>query len=216
MRVVDESKVPVSDAEIASASQVISKTGGDGGAEVTVGGREGATYLLDVRCPNGEGNGLRVDTESWAGFWSAIVHAMRNAVDHGLEEASERAEAGRHGAGRIALRTFVDGPSFLVEIEDDGRGIDWNKLSSKARAMGVTAQAIEELLFIDGLSTAEQVTEVSGRGVGLGALRAATVELGGRLEVTSARGVGTRVRMVFPERATMPGLYDEALVVKAA
>ena len=94
------------------------------------------------------------------------------------------------------------------DIWDNGRGIDWKKIAAKAQSMGLGGQSNEDLLFADGLSTADQVTEVSGRGVGMGALREATIALGGKIHVSSRLGTGTTLRMVFPERATMPGLYE--------
>jgi two-component system, chemotaxis family, sensor kinase CheA len=163
-----------------------------------------------------EAHGLRVDSAYWAPFWAAFVHALRNAVDHGLEMPRERVAAGKAEVGHLALRTFVDGPSFIVEIEDDGRGIDWQRLESNARIMGLDGVSGHELLFVDGLSTAAEVTGLSGRGVGLGALREETSALGGTLEIRTDRGKGTRLRMTFPERATMPDLYADVPIDEAA
>jgi two-component system chemotaxis sensor kinase CheA len=151
-----------------------------------------------------DGRGLRVDSKQWAGFWSAFIHAVRNAVDHGIEPAAVRRAAGKPERGAIALGTYLRGDSFVVEISDDGAGIDWSKLAEKARALGMRAETAEELreaLFRDGVSTAASVTDISGRGLGMGALREAAEALGGRVEVESKRGRGSTLRMVFPRSA---------------
>jgi two-component system, chemotaxis family, sensor kinase CheA len=163
-----------------------------------------------------EANNLRVDAAHWGEFWSAFVHAVRNAIDHGLEAPAARSAAGKGTCGRIALRTRIDGAQFVVEIEDDGNGIDWGKLSAKAEHLGLTTERREDLLFVDGLSTALCVSDISGRGVGLGALREATRALGGIVEVESTVGLGTTMRMVFPEHAMMPDLYGQESLKRAA
>jgi len=150
---------------------------------------------------------LRVDAPTWAPFWSAFVHAVRNAVDHGLEAPRARLAAGKPETGNITLNTRLDGSRFVVEIADDGKGIDWDELVARAERLGVTTARREDLLFVDGLSTAPAITDLSGRGVGLGALREATHALRGEVEVESAAGAGTTLRMLFPAQAMMPGLY---------
>lgn len=94
---------------------------------------------------------------------------------------------------------------MVIEVEDDGRGVDWARVRDKARAMGVACETLDDLqraLFEEKLSTAAEVSEVSGRGVGMGALREATRALGGEVTVTSTHGGGTKVRMVFPLSAS--------------
>jgi two-component system chemotaxis sensor kinase CheA len=163
-----------------------------------------------------EGNGLRVDAKHWGPFWSGFVHALRNSVDHGLETPEERVAAGKRAEGRLVLKTYVADSLFVVEIQDDGRGIDWDRLQERAARLGVTWTAREELLFVDGLSTTECVTDISGRGVGLGALRDSVTQLGGTLEVETQLGQGTTFRMLFPETATMPGLRSDTPMSTAA
>ena len=155
-----------------------------------------------------ESNGLRVDATHWAPFWSALAHAIRNAVDHGLERPDERIEGGKSPAGTLALRTYCEKDSFVIEVRDDGRGIDRAKLVDKARALGVEAPEgdAESLLFLDGLSTATEVTDLSGRGIGLGALREAARSLGGVVNVSSEPAKGTCIRFEFPVSAMSPEL----------
>jgi two-component system chemotaxis sensor kinase CheA len=156
---------------------------------------------VDVRVESDDG---RFDPRRWNGFWGAFIHAIRNAVDHGLESNSERVSMGKPPNGRVTLRTFVRDERFVVEISDDGRGMDWGAIALKAKELGIPAETQADLqaaLFQQGISTAAQVTDVSGRGIGMGAVHAATKELGGRLEINTTAGRGTTVRMTFPRGA---------------
>ncbi len=154
-----------------------------------------------------EDSGVRLDARRWRSFWGAFVHAVRNAIDHGIETPDEREEIGKPAGGRIWLRTRSDAHGVVVEVQDDGRGVNWNRLREKALAAGLPANTNDELtraMFTDAVSTAESVTEVSGRGVGMGALLDATRALGGEVSVHSTPGVGTTVRMSFPVSASRP------------
>jgi two-component system chemotaxis sensor kinase CheA len=156
-----------------------------------------------------EGQGLRIDPKHWGTFWNAFIHAIRNAVDHGLEPAEDRASQGKPALGTVALRTYVRGDRFVVEISDDGRGINWKGVARKAAELGLPATSEADLrgaLLRDGISTAEHVTDISGRGLGMGAVRAATVGLGGDLEIETQPRRGTTLRMVFPKDAMTPDL----------
>lgn len=149
-------------------------------------------------------NGLRLDPKRWSAFWGAFVHAVRNAVDHGVETRAERRALGKPERGHVALRTYLRGDRFVAEISDDGRGIDWHRIALKAAAMGMSSSTEEELriaLFAEGVTTAGRVTDLSGRGVGMGAVRDATRALGGEIEVETAVGVGTTIRMTFDRDA---------------
>jgi two-component system chemotaxis sensor kinase CheA len=153
------------------------------------------------------GHNLRVDPKHWASFWSAFIHAVRNAIDHGVEGSAERSSAGKPERAVVTLETQLLGDHFVVAIADDGRGIDWERIAAKAAELGVPATTEEELrtaLFEDGVSTAARVTDISGRGIGMGALRAATEALGGTIEIETQRGRGTTMRMVFPCDAMAP------------
>jgi len=138
--------------------------------------------------------------EVWTSFWSAFVHVLRNALDHGLESPEERMALGKR-AGSLRLRAYLSERAFVLEVSDDGRGIAWERLRDKARAVGLPADTHEQLLaalFADGVSTKDQVDELSGRGVGLAALRAACDQMRADIEVTSTQGEGTTWRFVFP------------------
>lgn len=141
---------------------------------------------------------IRIDRDRWRPLWAALGHVVRNAIDHGLEARDERLALGKPKDGRITLSATLSGRAVVIEIADDGRGIDWEALGARAASKGVQAQKREDLLFAHGLSTRADVTEYSGRGVGLGAVRAACESLGGRIEVTSTRGQGTRFRFIVP------------------
>jgi two-component system chemotaxis sensor kinase CheA len=151
-----------------------------------------------------EDGGLRADPQRTAPFWGSLIHLVRNSVDHGFEAPEEREAVGKGPVPRLELRARREGEGVLVEIQDDGRGISWERLAEKARAKGMPADRREDLveaLFADGLSTAAQVTEISGRGVGLGAVRAEVEALGGQIEVHSEPGAGALFRFRLPARA---------------
>jgi len=153
--------------------------------------------------------GVRLEPKQWARFWSAFVHVIRNAVDHGIESVAERNESGKPEHGTLRLRTAVTSEGFLIEVTDDGRGIDWDRVSDKAQKLGLprkTRADLEHALFADGVSTAARVSDISGRGVGLGAVLAVTKDLGGSVSIDSGPGRGTTFRMVFPVEAMSPSL----------
>jgi two-component system, chemotaxis family, sensor kinase CheA len=165
---------------------------------------------IDVRVQAGD---LRIDPTQWAGFWSAFIHAVRNAADHGLEGHEERVSTGKAECGTIRLGTYARGDRFVVEIADDGRGIDWPLVAVKAAELGLPTDTLADLhtaLFLGGVSTATNVTDISGRGIGMGALRAATLALHGEIEIETKLGLGTTFRMVFPQTAMAPEVASRA------
>jgi two-component system chemotaxis sensor kinase CheA len=148
-----------------------------------------------------EPNRLRMDQEHWGTFWSSLIHVIRNAVDHGLETAEERKEAGKTTPPTIALRTFTADTEVVVEIEDNGRGIDWSAIAAKATKLGLPSASQDDLvraIFADGLSTRDEVTEISGRGVGMSAVMLECQTRGGRVTVSSEPGVGSLFSFWFP------------------
>lgn len=157
--------------------------------------------------------GVTIEHERFAPLWSALANVIRNAIDHGIEPPDRRLAAGKPEAGHLALRTDVRDGALIVEIEDDGPGIDWRGLEDRARALGVTATGAEAL-FAAGVSTADEVTEISGRGVGMSAIRETCVALGGRLELSSTPGRGTAVRCIVP--LTAPAARPAAAKTAAA
>jgi two-component system chemotaxis sensor kinase CheA len=134
-------------------------------------------------------------------FWPAAIHLLRNAVDHGIEDGAWRSAHNKRPMGRITLTASeVDG-SFVLEVDDDGRGIDWDTLKRKATQLGLPAATENDLieaLFTDGVSTRDEATDISGRGVGMAAVRQVVREQHGDIELRSLSGVGTRVIVRFP------------------
>lgn len=148
---------------------------------------------LDIEIVDG---GLAVERGRFTRVWSAMIHAVRNAVGHGIETTAERLASGKPARGHLALRTEIRDGSLVIETQDDGVGIDRNAIGEQAKRLGLVDT--DDAVFAPGVSTASQVTEVSGRGVGMSALRESCVELGGRVELSSVRGQGTRVRCIVP------------------
>ena len=147
-------------------------------------------------------DGVRLDTARWAPFWSAMVHAVRNAVDHGIEAPEVRARAGKPARGKLTFSATRARGRLVVSVTDDGGGIDWESVRAKAREVGLphTTQAeLEQALFADGVTTTEIATDTSGRGVGMAALRDAVTALGGVIEIESTAGRGVTMRYRFPE-----------------
>lgn len=134
-----------------------------------------------------------------------LTHLVRNALDHGLESAAERLAAGKPAAGRIAIVAYQQGGNICIEISDDGRGIDLHLVRCKALDQGLIApeQELSEeeslsLVYRPGFSTAAQVTELSGRGVGLDVVKKNLGALGGSITIQSTLGQGTRFRIKLP------------------
>jgi two-component system chemotaxis sensor kinase CheA len=146
-------------------------------------------------------NDVRLDGERWAPFWASFVHLLRNALDHGLETPDERRRAGKSDQGHLTLVAREASGMVVIEVGDDGRGIDWDAVRAKAAARGVPADTTAELttvLLAGGLSTRTEATLYSGRGAGLSACYWACRELGGTMTVTSSLGRGTTLRLDIP------------------
>ena len=146
-------------------------------------------------------HGVRLAPKAWAGFWTDLVHVVRNAVDHGLETPSEREQAGKSGRPRLRFSTAVSNRRLVVEIEDWGRGVNWDAVRAAAVRMGLPSTTEDDLLsamFASGLSTKKDVTAVSGRGIGLSAIRQQVDDLGGQIAVTTQASQGTCFRFIFP------------------
>ena len=134
-----------------------------------------------------------------------LVHMIRNAIDHGIEDTAERRGSGKALLATIGLNAVRDDRTVTIELSDDGRGIDQARVFAKAVSKGIVAadaqlseQEIFLLLFAPGFSTAEQVTALSGRGVGMDVVKRNIESMGGRIEIASRLGQGTRFRMVLP------------------
>lgn len=148
-----------------------------------------------------ETNNLRIAPEIWSGFFGAFTHVVRNAVDHGLETPEERQSSGKPPQATVLLRANTNGEHVVIEIADDGRGIAWERVAKKAKEKGLPCSTRAELvaaLFTDGVSTAQEVSEYSGRGVGMSAVRSECQKLGGQIGLSSETGKGTSIRFRFP------------------
>lgn len=145
-------------------------------------------------------HGVRLDPDRFKPFWSVMSHAVRNAVDHGIEPPSERVTAGKPEHGRIELVTRCEGGSVVIEIGDDGRGIDWDlvrRTAQHAARPHTTRTDLIKAILSDGITTRSEVSDTSGRGIGLAAVREACERLGGKIEIDSELGRGTRFRFKF-------------------
>lgn len=154
-----------------------------------------------------EGGGTVVDRTLLAAIKDPIVHLVRNAIDHGIETPPQRRAAGKPAEATVAVRAVVEGQELLVEVEDDGRGIDPARvvrvaldrgLVSLAEVAAMSEQERVELVMSTGLSTAERITHVSGRGTGMDVVRADVERAGGRVEIVNDPGRGCLVRLRLP------------------
>ena len=134
-----------------------------------------------------------------------LVHMIRNSVDHGIESSEDRVKAGKNPIGRINLRAFHQAGNIVIEIEDDGKGLDKERILKKAVDMGIVSadeklsdEEIFRLIFHAGLSTAQKVTSISGRGVGMDVVRKNIELLRGRVDISSSLGKGTTFTIRLP------------------
>jgi two-component system chemotaxis sensor kinase CheA len=133
-----------------------------------------------------------------------LTHLIRNSLDHGIELPETRIAAGKNPVGTITLKAYHQGGNVVIEVGDDGAGLPRNKILAKARERGLpvsdqmTDQEVFLLIFEAGFSTADQVTDVSGRGVGMDVVRRNIQSMGGRVEIESMLGVGTRMTVRLP------------------
>jgi two-component system, chemotaxis family, sensor kinase CheA len=136
-----------------------------------------------------------------------LVHAVRNALDHGLEPPEVRMRAGKPASGRLQLRAWHEGGLVHIAIEDDGAGVKLDRVRSKAvergllapeRADSASTEELLELIFLPGFSTASEVTSVSGRGVGMDVVRSALERVGGSAKLTTRAGAGTTLTLSMP------------------
>jgi signal transduction histidine kinase len=158
---------------------------------------------------------LRVPPGPWAPFWSVLSHVLNNSADHGLESDAERKSAGKTVPANVWLSAAVQGGDVVFEVRDDGRGIDWDRVRALAAERGLPHQSrndLEQALLSDAFSLKRHVSEVSGRGVGLAAVRTVVTAMGGKVELESTKQAGTTFRFRFPV-ATLaePGADDDVL-----
>lgn len=156
-------------------------------------GKEVAVHVID--------NDVRIPETYLATFWPTLTHVVRNAVDHGLETVDERDDARKPLPGQIWFETRLSETELILDIRDDGRGIDREALLRRAQELGLEVSArtpLEELLCCDGLSSRAAATELSGRGVGLAATMQACGAEGGKMAVSTEPGRGTTFSFRFP------------------
>ena len=134
-----------------------------------------------------------------------LMHMVRNSADHGIESMEERVQAGKNPVGRIGLKAYHQAGYITIEVSDDGRGLDREKILHKARQKGLVSETAElmdrdvfNLIFEPGFSTADQVTDISGRGVGMDVVRKHVQKMRGRIDIQSQKGVGTTFFIKLP------------------
>jgi two-component system chemotaxis sensor kinase CheA len=167
-----------------------------------------------------EGEGTELDKTLIEAIKDPLTHLVRNSVDHGIEPPEVRTAAGKPAEGRITLRAFHEGGQVVMEVADDGGGLDADKIRNKALERGLitpeqagrmSERDLLQLIFLPGFSTAAKVTNVSGRGVGMDVVRTNIEKIGGTIDLQGKRGVGTTLRIKIPlTLAIIP-----ALVVKS-
>jgi two-component system chemotaxis sensor kinase CheA len=162
----------------------------------------GKTVLLDL-----EGEDTELDKSVVEAIKDPLTHCVRNAVDHGIETPAERLAAGKRPEGRLHLRASHENGQVVIQIRDDGKGMDLNKIRAKALERGIHSEdslsrmserEVLDLIFAPGFSTAEKVTEVSGRGVGMDVVRTNVERIGGSVQVSTVLGEGTTFTFMIP------------------
>ena len=151
------------------------------------------------------GEDTEIDRNMVEEIYEPMVHMIRNSIDHGIEAPEERENLDKPRKGTIYLKAYHKGGNIVIEIEDDGRGLDTEKILKKAIADGIVTEdqrltelEIYDLIFQPGLSTAEKVTDVSGRGVGMDVVKNTVEKLRGKVDVKSWKGKGTRFYIRLP------------------
>jgi two-component system chemotaxis sensor kinase CheA len=145
--------------------------------------------------------GVRLDARVWTPFYADLVHLVRNAVDHGLERVEERKALGKAEPGKLVLSAEPSGAGLVFQISDNGRGIDWPRIAEQAEERGLAHRTRAELtraLYAEGVTTLSEATDISGRGIGMGALKSRVDAFHGEIEVQSAQGAGTTWLIRFP------------------
>jgi two-component system chemotaxis sensor kinase CheA len=147
-----------------------------------------------------------------------LLHIIRNAIDHGVETPAERERIGKPRAGRVTLVAYQQGNAVVLDISDDGRGIDPERVRETALELGLISHEetvdmarAQELLFTPGFSTAAEISEISGRGVGLDVVKRNILDLKGSIEILSTVGKGTTFRVMLPITLAIV----QALIVRA-
>jgi len=151
------------------------------------------------------GEDTEIDRNMVEEIYNPLVHMIRNSVDHGIEKPQERVKKGKPEKGTIRLNAFHRGGNVVIEISDDGAGLNRERILAKAKEKGLVTtdngmsdEEVFHLIFLPGFSTAQAVTDVSGRGVGMDVVRQGVEKLRGKIEVASTGGAGTTITTLFP------------------
>jgi len=173
-----------------------------------------------------DGQEIELDRSLLDEIGDPVVHLLRNAIDHGLETPDERERAGKSPTGRLTLVAARDRSAIVIRVTDDGKGIDRDRVLAKAQAMGLidgtrtdlTDDELFRLIGRPGFSTATQVTDISGRGVGIDAVHTRVRALGGTVDMKSAKGEGTSVTVRLPAtlaivRSLLARIGDETYAI---
>jgi two-component system chemotaxis sensor kinase CheA len=176
-----------------------------------------------------EGNDIELDRSMLDEIGDPIVHLLRNAIDHGIEAPDARVAAGKPAAGTLTLSVTRERSTVRLRVSDDGRGIDRGRVLQRARELGLVEQGRSELsdeelvrlIARPGFSTAERVTDLSGRGVGIDVVMNRVRAMGGAVEIRTAPGRGTTVTVRLPltlaiVRALLARVHDETYAVPLA
>ncbi|URA09518.1 chemotaxis protein CheA [Thermospira aquatica] len=164
-----------------------------------------------------EGVETEIDKGMVDDLFDPLIHILRNSIDHGIEKPEERAAKGKSPQGKILLRAYHEGENVYIEVSDDGLGIDIDRVKQKAIEKGLISSATAEnlsakealaLIFLPGFSTAQEVTELSGRGVGMDVVKKKIEQLGGSVSLSTARDKGTKIQIKLPlTLAIIQGLH---------
>lgn len=151
------------------------------------------------------GEETEIDRNMVDSIYDPLVHMIRNSVDHGVQTPEERKAAGKHEKGKVVLSAYQKGSAIVIEIEDDGAGLNTQKIRSKGIERGLisaddalTDHEINNLIFLPGFSTADKITDVSGRGVGMDVVKKGVEKLRGKVEAISTPGIGSQFVIKLP------------------
>ncbi|GLI33548.1 chemotaxis protein CheA [Desulforhabdus amnigena] len=162
--------------------------------------KAGKNVVLEMK-----GEETEIDRNMVEEIYEPLVHMIRNSIDHGIESPEERTEADKPAQGTVFLTAEQKGGNILINIQDDGRGLDVKRIHARAVERGIIGanepleeREVYDLIFHPGFSTKDQVTEVSGRGVGMDVVKKSVERLRGKIEISSSKGNGTRFNLKLP------------------
>jgi two-component system chemotaxis sensor kinase CheA len=173
-----------------------------------------------------EGHDIELDEIVIEGITESLLHIIRNSIDHGIEINQERISLGKKPQGEIFFKASLAGGNIVIEIKDDGRGLNFEKIKKKAleknliskeEALALTEDQFTDLIFLPGFSTNEHVSEVSGRGVGMDVVLTNFKKFGGSVKISTELGKGTTIRGIIPQTlSVMPAFIISVLGNKFA